>query len=238
MVHTLRVTISSLCHFCLLLCQSWGIPDSSIWSISCFLSQTILVLKWPTFTKSQNAIAKSFWEQRNLNFQVYVVTAAFRLAACPHWQALSTLLGTLITCYTCGYISELLLANQTRLYFITRHTHHIFSIKTTIPLYQSKLESSPKLQTTKCWDFLISQLIFPRLSAPLLLKNAEPSLGSSHPWRLLLPGESLCNWFNSELKDWNEMYVQKISKKNHHFFFTKIAENALFKPTKSLLKHH
>ena len=44
-------------------------------------------LKWPTFTKSQNAIVKSFWEQRNLNFQVYVVTAAFRLAACPHWLA-------------------------------------------------------------------------------------------------------------------------------------------------------
>ena len=174
-----------------------------------------IVLKWPTFTKSQNAIAKSFWEQRNLNFQVYVVTAAFRLAACPHWQALSTLLGTLITCYTCGYISELLLANQTRLYFMTRHTPHILNQN---DLYQFKLESSPKLQTRKCWDFHTSQLICPRLSAPLLLKNADPSLGSSHPWRLLLRGEGLCNWFNSELKDWNEMYVQKISKEFTAFF--------------------
>ena len=132
MVHTLRVTISSLCHFCLSLCQSWGIPDLSSWSISCFLSQTILGPCWKDFhivDRKTSLSSKSFWEQSNLNFQVYVVTAAFRLAGCPHWQwqALSTLLGTLITCYTCGYISELLQANQTRLYFITRHTTHILN---------------------------------------------------------------------------------------------------------------
>ena len=142
---------------------------------------------------------------------MYVVTAAFRLPGCPHWQALSTLLGTLITWYTRGYISELLQANQTRLYLITSHTSHILN-QTTNHLSQFKLESSLKLQTRKCWDSHISQLICPRLSAPLLLKNADPSLGSSHPWRLLLRGESLCNWFNSELKDWNKMYVQKIFK--------------------------
>ena len=211
MVHTLRVTISSLCHFCLLLCQSWGIPDSSIWSISCFLSQTILGSCWNDLRSLNRKTQSQSHSESNVTWT----------SKCTLWRQLSDwppvrtgrLFPLCLGLWSLAATSQSYCQQTRPGYTLWPDTHHIFSIKTTCTslslnhLQNFKLENVETFIHPNSFVHACLHLCFSRMQT----HHLDQAIRGGFCWaERVYAIDSILNWW-TETKCMFRKYLKKIT---------------------------